>query len=47
MILQGELQLERKEVGQESVSRDCVNILVEKTINPETNSRTRMAHCAR
>ena len=40
VILQkGELQVGEKEreVGQESVSRDCVNILVEKTINPETN----------
>ena len=39
ILEKGELQVGEKEreVGQESVTRDCVNILVEKTINPETN----------
>jgi ribosome maturation protein SDO1 len=39
ILEKGELQVGEKEreVGQESMTRDCVNILVEKTINPETN----------
>ena len=39
ILEKGELQVGEKEreVEQESMTRDCVNVLVEKTINPETN----------